>query len=371
MTIWFLMSRMEGGGLEKVQLQLAQELRDRGYDIRLVTGRCLIPEITWQQQAIPIQEIARTGRFSFPFGLIRALRRDRPELIFTTANDIACMVLLLRRIFFRSLHIVVTQHTPLSTPRKYARNITRIKLEGIRHGMRRLVQDADRIVTVSQNLARDMWQELGISLEKIEVIHNPVVTPDFMAKAGEPVVWPWPDHKLPTVIYTGRLAAEKRLDLLLAAFCELIQTCPSRLLIVGTGPQKKQLHEWINNNHLSDACRMTGFVANPLPLTRMADVLVLSSDYEAFGNVLVEAMACGTQVVATDCPCGPAEILGQGTYGQLVPRGDAGALEHAIRRVLTGKFRVAPEILQQRAGYFTLARAADAYQHIIDSIGPA
>lgn len=363
------MSRIEGGGLERVQLNLAQCLRRRGYNIRLVAGQYLTPEIAQQQQDIPIQEIARTGRFGFPSGLVRTLRRNRLPLIFTTSNDVACLVLLLRRFAFRSLRVVVTQHLSLSAPRQRARGLTRIKLELIRLGMRWLLPGADRIVAVSKALALDMHRELDIELQTIEVIHNPVIIPDFMTRMTAPIDWPWPDNNIPTIIYVGRLASVKRVDLLFTSFRELIRTCPARLLIVGTGPQENQLHEWIAENHLTDMCRMIGFTENPLPLIRKADVLVLPSDYEGFGNVLVEAMACGTQVIATDCPCGPAEILDQGVYGQLVPCGDATALEHAIQRVLNRKFRVPPETLQHRAGHFTQARATDAYQHIIDSIG--
>src|SRR5690606_4782698 len=106
---------------------------------------------------------------------------------------------------------------------------------------------------------------------------------------------------------------------------------------------------------------LPGFVENVLPLIRQSQVLVLPSDYEGFGNVLVEAIACGTQVVATDCPHGPSEILDGGTYGQLVPTGDAVALEAAIRTVLENRFAVPEGMLKARAQEFTLDRSVDAY----------
>ena len=95
------------------------------------------------------------------------------------------------------------------------------------------------------------------------------------------------------------------------------------------------------------------------------DILILPSDYEGFGNVLVEALACGTQVIATDCPHGPAEILENGKYGQLVPVDDSLALAQAIERTLLKDFYVPAQTLKRRASEFNLERAASAYLRVI------
>src|SRR5690606_18595958 len=105
--------------------------------------------------------------------------------------------------------------------------------------------------------------------------------------------------------------------------------------------------------------------ANPLPYVRRSDVLVLPSDHEGFGLVLVEAMACGTQVVSTDCPHGPAEILDDGAYGQLVPCGDAEALATAIAQVLSGESVVPVNSLVNRSRDFTVERSCDAYLQLV------
>jgi len=84
--------------------------------------------------------------------------------------------------------------------------------------------------------------------------------------------------------------------------------------------------------------------------------------------VLVEAMQCATQIVATDCPSGPAEILDHGRFGQLVPVGDAPALAVALQRSLDGSFRVERNVLLARAAEFSIDRAVDAYTRVFTAV---
>ena len=171
----------------------------------------------------------------------------------------------------------------------------------------------------------------------------------------------WIEDGSPVVVFAGRLSPEKRPDLVLDAFRALTRERAVRLLVLGDGPLRSQVQQRIIDEGLAGRCALAGHVDNVFPLMATADVLVLASDFEGFGNVLVEAMACGVQVVATDCPHGPAEILAGGRYGQLVPTGDAPALAAAIARSLSGEHRVERAVLRQRAGEFGVARAAAAY----------
>jgi glycosyltransferase involved in cell wall biosynthesis len=233
--------------------------------------------------------------------------------------------------------------------------------------MARLLPRADAILAVSHAVAADLARELELDVRSVEVIHNPIVTREFPRLMQEPILWPWADDLEPTVVFVGRLSPEKRLDLLLDALA-LLGGDQARLLVLGTGPLEGWLRTEVRIRGLGEKCILVGYQANPLPWIRRSDLLVLQSDYEGFGNVLVEAMACGTQVVATDCPNGPSEILDGGTYGQLVPCGDAAALGAAIRRSLNGVFAVPPAILQERASEFSLERAAQSYRRVMSRL---
>lgn len=368
MTVWLLVGRFAIGGLERVQIQVAQALQQHGIDVELVVGTLHPDGRAGIPSHVHTRTIAEAGRAWFPFALARALSRHRPDVVFTTANDVACLALLAKVILRLPSHVVVTQHSSISGPRTAARGLQRLKADTIRWLLSRLIGLASAVVAVSQAVARDVADELALDEDRIDVIYNPAVLPATATAMHEPSPWPWPPSDMPTVVFVGRLDKVKRLDLLLDAFARSRVRIDARLLIVGSGPQQSMVQTAITELGLDPHCTMLGHADNPLPYIRRSDVLVLPSDYEGFGLVLVEAMACGTQVVATDCPDGPAEILDHGRYGQLVPCGDAIALADAIYAALSGTKHVPANVLRARAAEFSYERAAAAYTRLVDTL---
>lgn len=367
MKTWLLLSRFERGGLERVQVNLAPALGAAGLDVRIVVGRILPGAAVMLPHGIQVREISPRSSIQFAIGLLSELRRQRPDLVLTTSSDVGCFVLLLRALFFPRMKVVWTQHSSLTAPWQEARGIRRglhwILLQAIRH----LMPKADAVVAVSTALADHMQHFLG-GHGKISVIANPVLLPGFSVAMQGEIDWPWPDKSIPTIVFAGRLVGVKRLDMLLEAFMTLQKTHAVRMLILGDGPERQMIQHFVAQHHLGDACIMLGHQDNPLPWIKACNVLVLPSDYEGFGNVLVEAMACGTQVVATNCPYGPAEILDNGRYGQLVPPGDAVRLTDAMKIALSGQFHIPVVDLKTRAEEFSLERAAAAYLRVIESV---
>lgn len=368
MKVWLLLSRLGRGGLERVQINLASAMLERNIDVTIVAGQIEDNMTVNCEKPLTVVEIAKNGRRHFIPGLLRSLGRDTPRVVFTTSNDVACLVLILRRLCFRDMRVIVTQHLSLSGPMNVAGALKSLKQGVIHIAMRLLLPKADAVVAVSHMLALDMRNVLRLPELPIHVIHNPIVGVDFEHKATQTTDWPWSDQDSPTVIFVGRLSTEKRLDLLVEAFANLLNQVDARLLIVGAGPLQDRIATLIDKLGLQPHCRLIGFKANVLPFIRKADLLVLSSDYEGFGNVLVEAMGCGTQVISTDCPYGPAEILCGGVFGQLVPMNDPVALELAMRRSLLGTFTVPREQLIARANDFGLQRSADRYIALLDQM---
>lgn len=365
MKVWLLLSRLDFGGLERVQINLAQAMRARGVEVSLIAGKIVGNAQRELPPDLPILELARASPWLFPIALLRSLRRALPDVVFTTSNDVACLVLVLRLVFFHGLRVVVTQHLALSPPRKSAKGLKRAKLNFIRMMMRLLLPTADHIVAVSEGVAQDMRRELSLPNLNIRTIYNPIVAPHFEFTARPLPQWPWTDPVFPTIIFVGRLSAEKRLDLLLDSFESLARIHSCRLLIVGTGPLQESVKWRIKSRGLEKLCHLAGFIDDPLPMIAASTVLALTSDYEGFGNVLVEAMACGTQIVSTNCPFGPAEILNHGQFGQLVPVGDRDALEAALIRALQGQFHVPSNVLKARARHFTIDTAVNQYMSLL------
>ena len=364
MKLWLLLSRFEVGGLERVQANLAPALEQAGWDVWLVAGQFFAGTENMLPKGIPTLELAARGRHAFILGLLKELRRHRPDAVMTTSNDVACLMLIFRVLFFPKMKIICTQHLSVSAPWRNTRGMQRIKHRLLIGLMRHLWPTADAIIAVSTALANDVRTTLQLRTA-IHTIHNPIVLPDFEDQMQQAIHWPWLGRAIPTLVFVGRLAKVKRLDLLLNAFLQVAKARPVRLLIVGDGPERDHVTCLVEQHGLGAICHLAGHQDNPLPWIKAADILVLPSDYEGFGNVLVEAMACGTQVIATDCPYGPAEILEDGQYGQLVPVGDAQALAGAIERALSKNFHVPAPALMRRASEFNLERAASAYLHVI------
>ncbi len=257
--------------------------------------------------------------------------------------------------------IIVTQHCALSARLK--RGSWKFRLLPLLY--RFAIPYADALVTVSAGVADDLADATGLSRRAMSVIYNGVITSDFEThKTFEPS-HPWFAKGWPVILGMGRMVGQKDFATLIRAFVHVSQASDARLIILGEGPMRAELEEQVRSlGHLSDRISMPGFIDNPLPLIRRAHVFALSSRYEGFGNVLVEALACGTPVVSTDCPHGPSEILDRGRFGALVPVGNARALGRAILDALSSN--PDREKLARRGQSFSVAKCAREYARLIE-----
>jgi glycosyltransferase involved in cell wall biosynthesis len=168
------------------------------------------------------------------------------------------------------------------------------------------------------------------------------------------------------VLAAGRLTPTKDVPTLLRAFARARTVLNARLMILGEGKNAEESAErrleliaLATELGVAEDVSMPGFVDNPFAYMARASVFVLSSLWEGFGNVLVEALACGCPVVSTDSPDGPGEILDRGRYGRLVPVGDHGAMAEAILATLRAP--PDPDVLRSRAAMFSVDRAVESY----------
>ena len=200
-------------------------------------------------------------------------------------------------------------------------------------------------------------------LESIEVIYNPVITPQLSQKSQESVDHPWfAPGEPPVVLGVGRLEQQKDFPTLIHAFAKVRQMQTAKLVILGSGREEKKLLSLVNELELSEDVAILGFVENPYAYMAKSAIFVLSSVWEGFGNVVAEALAAGAPVVSTNCPSGPAEILDNGKYGELVSVGDSQAMAEAILRVLLGEIKsVDSDWLEQ----FKLETVAQKYLDVL------
>ncbi len=287
------------------------------------------------------------------------LRRHRPTVLLA-AMDHANLVAIWARQLARPqppLRLAVSVRSQLSIA---AANETSLRGRTLPWLARHFYPQADMVIAVSEGVADDLADCLGLRRELMAVVPNPVVSDDIQALAAEPLEHPWFAADAPPVLLAaGRLTAQKDFPTLLRAFACLMPQRDLRLIILGEGPDRALLQAEIQALGLSHRVAMPGFDPNPFRYLARARVFVLSSAWEGLPGVLIQAMACGTPVVSTDCPSGPREILEDGRLGPLVPVGDAPALAAAIARTLDDAPTTA--VLKARAAQYSLAPVTRRY----------
>ena len=170
------------------------------------------------------------------------------------------------------------------------------------------------------------------------------------------------------IVCLGRLSVEKDQLTLIEAFARVLAKRPARLVLVGDGPLRSDIEQMAAALGVAHSLTLTGFQTDPFFWLKRAELAVCSSRFEGFGNAIVEALACGTPVVSTDCPFGPREILGHGLYGRLVAVGNPSAMADALIEEL-GKHPDRAR-LRARAWQFTGEAAAIELERIIAGLAP-
>jgi glycosyltransferase involved in cell wall biosynthesis len=355
MRVAIFTANMDGGGAERAMAKLAAGIADRGFDVDLVlsdaTGHYLV-EVPPEVRIVNL----RAGRVlaSLP-ALVRYLRRERPAAMLTSMNYVNVVGIWARALARVDTRLVVNEQNALSleaahSPRRRHRMLPRL--------IGRFYPWADRIVSVARGTADDLSRTAGIPRERIDVVHNPIVTPELQQLADAPLDHPWfRPGEPPVVVSVGRLAEQKDFGTLLRAFAQVREDRDARLVILGEGPERGSLEALITELGLDGAAALPGWVQNPYPWMKGAGAYVLSSRWEGLPSVLIEALYCGVPIVATDCLSGPREILDGGGHGLLVEVGDVGGLAGGIRSALSGEVRApAPESWRPYEQEFVVSR---------------
>jgi glycosyltransferase involved in cell wall biosynthesis len=226
---------------------------------------------------------------------------------------------------------------------------------------------ADAIVATSRGVADDLAANYGVPRSKIRILHNPVDLDAIVQQSSEPIA---PEHAgdAPVVAAAGRLAGVKNYPVLIAAIAELKHAVPVHAWILGEGPERGRLEALARERGVASLVRLLGFQQNPWRYIARADVFALTSSYEGFGNVLIEAMACGTPVVATRS-VGTAEIIEDGVNGLLVDASPA-AVAAAIDRLL-GDAALRERLIaraRKDVEHYALPRVAARYQQLFEQV---
>jgi glycosyltransferase involved in cell wall biosynthesis len=354
---------MAGWGTERVILNLLNAWHADGLGVDLVLAKGGGSNLDLAPSSTRVIELGATTPFQQIYQIAAYLHKEKPRVLLAFTAGFGNKALAARALIRAKTRIAVGLHFTFSINSRAGKDWKKRRLTPL--AARCLFPYADHIIAVSEGVADDFAETVRLPRSRIEVIYNPVVSDTLIAQSKEPLEHRWfvPGGP-PVLVAAGRLDYQKDYPTLLRAFSRLRKKRVPRLIILGQGVLKTQLEAQAQQLGIAADVDFHGFSDNPYAFFAHADLLVLSSAWEGFGNVLVEALACGTPVVATDCKSGPREIIQDETYGRLAPVGDDTALAETIEAMLNQGKKA--EACRQRAEAFRDAPAARRYR---DSLG--
>ena len=355
----FMQALRAGGGAACLS-RVAKGLASRGLAVDLLVlhgGRAdshLAPE------GVRLIDFNRRDAVAALPALLLYLKRERPDVLLVNNPYPGVAALVAKAFFLRDLRLVF----------RYANTFSRQAPTHESELLRHFLPFADAIVTISQGATADFKRSFPEVSHRVRYVPNAAVGPDVALQAASPVdpsLHPWfDDAAVPVVLAVARLAPQKDLPTLLRAFARVVRSRPARLVVLGEGPERARLADLARELGISPFVRFPGDVRPAFPYMARARVFALSSAWEGLCMALLEAMACGTPVVSTDCPHGPAEILEGGKWGRLVPPGDWRSLGSAILRTLEDP--IDPDLLRARADRWNEESGVAGYLQVLTDV---
>jgi len=364
-TVLFVLDNLGGGGAERVVQHLIKGLDNFQPAILLINqhGNYMshLPE------GIKVHTIkASRARYSLP-GVAWQIRKIHPNVVFSTKPFVDQVVLMAIKLLRDPPFIV------LRSPNFPSKSLSTC-LWPVRALAGWSYRSADTIISLTDAMKKDMVEFFGVAGKKVEVINNPVDIDFVQGMAKEEL----DNHRLlsqqqktpPIIIGMGAMEEQKGFTDLLEAFAVLREKVNSKLVLLGQGEKLSDLRALTRKLNVAEDVYFEGFVPNPYKYLAKADLFVLSSLWEGFPNALVEAMTCGTPVVATKCPSGPEEIIDDEENGLLVPVGDRQRMVKAMERILKNP-NLAEKLAtgaQRRVQDFRLKKVVGEYEQVFREI---
>ncbi|MBP6840376.1 MAG: glycosyltransferase [Kofleriaceae bacterium] len=325
----FFRPGLADGGADRVTLTLLEQLDRARFALSLALVRARGQLVERVPADVPIIDL-RAPRLALAApALAWAIHRHQPDVVMCTASAANVVCVVAHRLARSRARLVLSERSAVVRPGRTRRDRWEIPLK------RQAYRQADLVTAVSDGVGAELVQVLGLAPGRVAVVYNPLVGPDLPARAREPVKDHWfADAESPTLLAVGRLVPDKDYSTMLRALVRVRRHVPARLVVLGLGPAREALERETEALGLTEAVRFAGFDPNPLRFMARARVLVQSSRVEGLPGTLVQAMACGTPVVATDCDHGPREVVTDGRDGFLVPVGDPDAMADRVLRLL-------------------------------------
>jgi glycosyltransferase involved in cell wall biosynthesis len=318
--ILFILPSCRGGGAEKVTIQLLQNLDRKKFQLKLAllqyTGE-FIAEIPNDVRVIDLK--IRHARYSI-FKLYRLIQTEQPDIVFSTLTHLNIVLCILA--FIIKTKIIIRESNIISS--LITSNIQKILYKIV-------IRNADTIVAQSEDMKEDLIKNFAVNSKKIVLINNPVNIDLILKKAEEQIDTFFANKKL--LVSVGRLSYQKGFDLLIESFSK-ISNHNYYLVIIGQGIEEEKLRKMAKDADIENIVIFTGFQKNPYKYIAKSDFLISSSRFEGFPNVVIEALACGTPVIANRYKGGINEIINE-IAGKIIDIKDSDEVQKCLSQYST------------------------------------
>ncbi len=373
--IVFVVPSLRGGGAEKVASSLFESMQSSAENIKLVLvlfERNLLGSFG---QNVDIRYLSVSSNkniiytikkfFWVIYRLSKIIQNESPCTILSFMDYSNVVSIIGNWLSGRKNKVIISVHIlPTDDLYKYATDFWK-KIMGVL--IKSLYNKANSIIAVSQGVRNDLVENFRIDKRKIHVIHNPIDLNKIDLLSLEDVSERPLNEDIPIILSVGRLSKQKGFEYLLKAFSVLKGKRDARLIILGEGEEEPNLKELSKSLGVDEKVFFLGFKDNPYKYMKRSTIFVLSSLYEGFGIVIVEAMACGIPVIATKSYVGIEDIIEHEKNGLLVPVADENALAESILRLLDDmELRMSmSEEAKKNIRKFSIERITDQYKAVL------
>ncbi len=358
MKITLVIGSLRTGGAERAMVNLSAGLLNNGCDVEIVVVEKTGDFLSLVNEKVNVYDLGMKRARNSVGAFRKYLKENSPDVIIAAQTHVQLMVLTAIKISRWKGKLILNEQSTFSA------NTT----NGIyRFFVKQMFGRADAITVVSQGAAGDFSEQYPEFKNKVQVIANPVFTENILSLKNENVVHPFFENaNYPVILAAGRLSKEKNFIFLLRAFSLLLKKTKANLIIIGEGEERRSLLNEGLKLGILPYVSLPGNVNNPYAYMNRCSVFALTSTYEGLPGVLIEALACGCNIVSVDCKNGPAEILSNGKYGTLVTSPDPEVFSGELYKSLNaGKQE---ELKLTRAREFGIDKIAKEYLTLIDRL---
>lgn len=348
------------GGAEKVLINIANNLNQEKFS----TTICFVEDGGYRslvKEHVKLVQLKSKSTILLPFEIKKILSREKYDVLLYSWPKLAAYIYIFKVLKHARVKTIFRVPISLKSQLEKSKFFNNFIVKFL---LSKAINSSDSVIVLCNEMRRELEEEFHIDSKKITVIYNPV-DQDFIQKQSRKFN-PFENNDGINLVSAGRLEYQKGFDLLLRAFAIVVYKIPNiKLTILGSGSKANELKQLASDLNINSKVDFVDWVENPYPYFKNADAFVLPSRFEGFPNVLIEALACGTKIVSTDCSTGPKEIIGENEeYGWIAKSEDYISLAEKIIEALNSQKKSTEEALRR----FLLKDIAKQYESIIDDV---